>query len=146
MSGKQILVAGLAKRVRIVSLDELDRLGLHRDAADRARQHFKAGAQWVEFVPTTPQGLIRGTKMDLVVVDDMNIEAPPPSPQPRPFVPWTAEQMRDEILGMVKHQIVLSGELLWEASKYRTAQYTEKIEHDLSNWQRLLAYVKEKLK
>lgn len=70
-----------------------------------------------------------------------------PSPTSREsFVPWTEQQMRDEILGMIKHQVVVSGELLHEAPKYHTAQYTERVEHELSNWQRLLAYAKEKLR
>jgi hypothetical protein len=70
----------------------------------------------------------------------------PPPPQPRPFVPWTEEQMRDGILGMINERVHATGQRLKESPMYHTAQYTEQAERDLSNWQRLLAYAKEKLK
>lgn len=67
-------------------------------------------------------------------------------PQPKAFVPWTEAQMREQILVMLELEVARQGNELKASRKFKTAAHTEKCEHDFSNWRRLLAYAKEKLK
>ena len=134
-----IPVRDLSSPMFIASLNDLDIGVKHSPVLKRspkavatARKIFiERGGSSVEFVPWVEH-----------LYERPKNEAPP---TPRPFVPWTEEQMRDGILGMIGERVHAAGLRLKEASKYHTAQYTEQAERDLSNCQRLLAYAKVKL-
>lgn len=117
-------VRSYAGPVRLVP--SLGRLPFEPAAAERIKKHMEA---------------TKGKVFTPIVVETK----PMPSDNvPVPFVPWTEEEMRGALLDPIYEQIHTLGRCL-RSSPVATPVYRGCLENELSNWQRLLAYAKEKL-